>query len=229
MRAQVRLGGDVPGAPLVDLQTVANGNAEGLRLVDVTTDAGGLPTSHVEMVINETTIEALPYSGELGSPLVSPGTGRSPWRAASSASPRVIVITGDGVTAPTMPRQSASGMDVELFPYCWHAYRRDADFRGRIDPCHDRRRRLGRALAQEAKDARDAVKPLYGTGAPAASIGIPGSWYRDMTDPLSPLEYFKTAAGWQGPAACAAIRVAMSWRSGSSKRRLRFQSQSAPM
>lgn len=117
MRAQVRLGGDVPGAPLVDLQTVANGNAEGLRLVDVTTDAGGLPTSHVEMVINETTIEALPYSGELGSPLVSPGTGRSPWRAASSASPRVNLSSPVTASrAPTMPPSIGQRDGRRAFP-----------------------------------------------------------------------------------------------------------------
>ncbi|KXN97821.1 hypothetical protein LS48_14715, partial [Aequorivita aquimaris] len=59
MRAQVRLAGDTPGAPLVDLQNVTNGNAQGLRLVGVdTTD--GLPSSHVELVINESAMEALP-------------------------------------------------------------------------------------------------------------------------------------------------------------------------
>ncbi len=66
MRAQVRLDGDTPGAPEVDLLTVTNGNAEGLRLVEVTTDDNGLPTSHVEIVINETTMERLPYAGEIG-------------------------------------------------------------------------------------------------------------------------------------------------------------------
>ena len=52
MRAQVRLYGDVPGAPLVDLLTVANGNAQGLRLVEVTSDDAGLPTSHIELVLS---------------------------------------------------------------------------------------------------------------------------------------------------------------------------------
>ena len=66
MRAQVRLYGDAPGPPKVDLLTVGNGNAQGLRLVEVTSDAIGIPTSHVELVISETTMEALPYEGEIG-------------------------------------------------------------------------------------------------------------------------------------------------------------------
>lgn len=66
MRAQVRWSGDTPGPALVDLRTVNNGNAQGLRLVEVTSNDAGLPTSHVEIVINETTIEGLPYQGEIG-------------------------------------------------------------------------------------------------------------------------------------------------------------------
>lgn len=66
MRAQVRWSGDTPGLALVDLLTVANGNAEGLRLVEVIYDENGVPTSHVEIVINETTMEGLPYQGEIG-------------------------------------------------------------------------------------------------------------------------------------------------------------------
>lgn len=65
MRAQIRSGGDVPGSALVDLQTVTNGNAQGLRLVGVDT-VNGLPNSHVELIINESTMEALPYAGEIG-------------------------------------------------------------------------------------------------------------------------------------------------------------------
>lgn len=66
MRAQVRLSGDSPGDPIVDLATQANGNGQGIRLVAVTSDDNGLPTSHVEIVINETTLEKMPYSGEIG-------------------------------------------------------------------------------------------------------------------------------------------------------------------
>lgn len=51
----------------------------------------------------------------------------------------------------------------------------------------------------DARMARDAVRPTYGYGPPAANAGIDGSFYQDMTDPLSPLEWFKTGAVWRGP------------------------------
>ncbi|WP_294312732.1 hypothetical protein [uncultured Sphingomonas sp.] len=105
MRAQVRQIGDTPDAPLVDLQTVTNGNAEGLRLVGVDI-VDGLPVSHVEMVINETTLQRLPYLGELGDAT------RLAWDWQLTLAGRKqriargdFVITGDGVTgadnAPT--------------------------------------------------------------------------------------------------------------------------------
>lgn len=99
MRAQVRLYGDVPGAPLVDLLTVANGNAQGLRLVEVTSDDAGLPTSHIELVINETTMEALPYAGEIGDVT----TLAWDWQITIAGRKRRLAkgefqITGDGVT-----------------------------------------------------------------------------------------------------------------------------------
>ncbi len=98
MRAQVRLGGDVPGVPLVDLKTVSNANAEGLRLVSVSV-TDGVPTSHVEMVINETTLEGLPYSGEIGSPTPLAWD----WQVTLAGRKLRIakgefIITGDGVT-----------------------------------------------------------------------------------------------------------------------------------
>lgn len=103
MRAQVRLYGDVPGTPLVDLVTVTNGNAEGLRLVEVTSDANGLPTSHVEIVINETTMEALPYAGEIGDVT----TLAWDWQVTIAGRKRRLAkgefqITGDGVTGASV-------------------------------------------------------------------------------------------------------------------------------
>ncbi len=65
LRAQVRLSADTPGAPLADLQTVINGNAEGLRVVDYQL-LDGVPVTVLEFVINETTMEAMPYTGEVG-------------------------------------------------------------------------------------------------------------------------------------------------------------------
>ena len=65
LRAQVRLRPDTPGLPLVDLHAVTNGFAEGLRVSDFAF-VDGVPVTTVEMVVNETTMEALPYSGEIG-------------------------------------------------------------------------------------------------------------------------------------------------------------------
>ena len=99
MRAQVRLYGDAPGPPKVDLLTVGNGNAQGLRLVEVTSDAIGIPTSHVELVISETTMEALPYEGEIGDVT----TLAWDWQVTIAGRKRRLAkgefqITGDGVT-----------------------------------------------------------------------------------------------------------------------------------
>ena len=65
LRMQARLQPDTPGVPLFDLQSVTNGNAEGLRVVGFE-EANGLATTIIEMVINETTMEALPAIGERG-------------------------------------------------------------------------------------------------------------------------------------------------------------------
>lgn len=56
-------------------------------------------------------------------------------------------------------------------------------------------------LVAAAQAARDAVRPLFGEGPPDAAAGIAGSFYRDVSDPYAPLEWFKTDAGWQGPQA----------------------------
>lgn len=109
MRAQVRLGGDIPGAPLVDLSTVTNGNAEGLRLVSVDT-IDGLATSHVELVINESTMKAMPYTGESGDAT------QLAWDWQITLAGRklriakgVFAILGDGVTgADSAPANRAS-------------------------------------------------------------------------------------------------------------------------
>ena len=57
LAAQVRLYRDQPGAPLISL-VAEQPLAEGLS-VTVTTDAAGIPTSTLQMRINETTIEQL--------------------------------------------------------------------------------------------------------------------------------------------------------------------------
>lgn len=57
LAAQVRLYRDQPGAPLVSL-VAAQPLAEGLS-VEVATEADGIPTSTLQIRINETTIEQL--------------------------------------------------------------------------------------------------------------------------------------------------------------------------
>lgn len=127
MRAQVRLCGDTPGVPLVDLLTVTNGNAEGLRLVEVTTDGNGLPTSHVEIVINETTMEGLPYVGELGDAAQFAWD----WQIVLNNRKRRLArgefeITGDGVTgAEVAPANRPIGSGRPRLPIAdvWSAVR----------------------------------------------------------------------------------------------------------
>lgn len=65
MRLQVRRYPNAPGAPLIDLLTVTNGNAEGLRLISVEW-IDGVPVSTIGVKINETTMRATPYSGKPG-------------------------------------------------------------------------------------------------------------------------------------------------------------------
>lgn len=62
---QVRLGPDTPGAPLIDLTKVTNGNAEGLRVAGVAI-VDDVPVSDVRIRINKSTRQALPYAGEMG-------------------------------------------------------------------------------------------------------------------------------------------------------------------
>ncbi len=115
MRAQVRLAGDTPGAPAVDLQTVTNGNAEGLRLTQVTV-AGGVPTSVVEIVINEATMKSLPYAGEIGDATHLAWD----WQATLAGRKQRIakgpfVVAGDGVTgADNAPADRAQGWSHSL-------------------------------------------------------------------------------------------------------------------
>lgn len=69
MRMQVRRAPDMPGSPLINLETVTTSSAEGLKLEGVTTE-GGIPISTVTGRINKSTMEdaeKLPYSGEVGS------------------------------------------------------------------------------------------------------------------------------------------------------------------
>lgn len=64
-RLQVRLLPNTPGSPLVDLTKVSTAAAEGVRLISVET-VDGQPVSTIGIRVNETTMEGLPFSGELG-------------------------------------------------------------------------------------------------------------------------------------------------------------------
>lgn len=198
MRAQVRMTGDTPGTPLVDLQTVTNGNAEGLRLVGVET-VDGLPISHVQMVINETTMEALPYAGELGSATEL----RWDWQLTLSGRKQRIargdfIITGDGVTgADNAPSNRPAAWSRSFSPTGGMRTGATLTFGDEIIAIEIDGASLLAPMVKQAQDARDAVKPLFGTGAPSPAIGIEGSAYYDITDPMNPVLYGpKTSAGW---------------------------------
>jgi len=68
MAMQIRLGRDVPGAPLISLATVNTLSAEGLKLDSVTV-TNGVPTSIIKGRINASTMTdpaKVPYMGEVG-------------------------------------------------------------------------------------------------------------------------------------------------------------------
>ncbi|MFV0922728.1 hypothetical protein ACR720_04475 [Sphingomonas parapaucimobilis] len=66
---EVRLNPETPGAPAIGLGMAASADAEGLRVMDVSS-VDGVPSSRVVIRINETTMKdatKVPYGGELGS------------------------------------------------------------------------------------------------------------------------------------------------------------------
>jgi hypothetical protein len=68
-RMQIRLGPDIPNAPLIDLSEVTTAGDEGLRIVSAGV-VDGVMTSVLQLVIKNTTMldpAKLPYSGESGS------------------------------------------------------------------------------------------------------------------------------------------------------------------
>lgn len=64
-RMEVRLKPNTPGEPEIALNTVTSAAAEGVRLVGVEA-INGKPVSTIGIRINKTTMEGLPYLGELG-------------------------------------------------------------------------------------------------------------------------------------------------------------------
>lgn len=177
MRAQVRLRGDTPGAPLADLRTVTNGNAEGLRLTGViVTD--GIPTSTVELVINETTMKSLPYAGEIGdaTPLAWD------WQGTIANRKRRIArgsfeISGDGVTgADTAPSARVIGFGRPAITGGMRSGAQltfgDEVVQIRIDGPD-----LAAPFANEAKDARDAAAGYQEGASLAAATAQAASRY----------------------------------------------------
>lgn len=67
--AQIRLMRDTSGTPLVDLATVGSVGTQGITIVAVTTDTGGVPTTATSLRINEATMESLPLPAEIGNDL----------------------------------------------------------------------------------------------------------------------------------------------------------------
>ena len=66
LTAQVRLGRDTPGAPLIDLAKVDGATEQGLRVAGVSFDTG-MPVTDLRIRISQETRRALPYTGEAGS------------------------------------------------------------------------------------------------------------------------------------------------------------------
>jgi hypothetical protein len=197
LAAQIREAGDMPGPPLADLAQVANGNAEGVRLAGVTQLPDGTWSNDIRIRLNKSTRQAFPY---MGSKAGDPAT--LAWgfliagitRAQGSVSVPAQVYGSD---AAPLNRPASFGMrSGATSPSSGATLTISQD--GGATLAIDGADLIGPMVSQ-AEAARDAVRPIYGYGPPAADIGIPGSFYRDMTNPLEPLEWFKTEAGWQGP------------------------------
>lgn len=65
LRMQVRLYANQRGLPLIDLTMQSTLSAEGIKLVMVEQE-NGVSVSTIALRINESTMEGLPFSGELG-------------------------------------------------------------------------------------------------------------------------------------------------------------------
>ena len=66
----VRLDPDAAGAKLITCALTTTPGAQGCRLVSVTTDAGGVPTSLIEILDTKATMAALPAAAEAGDDVV---------------------------------------------------------------------------------------------------------------------------------------------------------------
>lgn len=187
MRAQIRLAGDTPGAPLADLQLVTNGNAEGVRLASAIQQADGTWSNDVRIRLNKSTRQAFPYSGELGD------TAALEWGFLIGGITRIQgpvfvpaqVYGSDNAPLNRPPSYGArSATAAAASSGATLTISQDGGATLKIDGAD----LLGPMVAQ-AEAARDAVKPLQGMGPPDPSLGIDGSTYYDTTNPDSPILY----------------------------------------
>ncbi|QCB42989.1 SGNH/GDSL hydrolase family protein [Sphingomonas sp. PAMC26645] len=114
MRAQVRLAPDTPGAPLVDLALVTNGNAEGIRLAGVSL-VDGVFTNDVRIRLNKSTRQALPYAGELGDAALLALAFQIAGRTRLFGNMRILAHAIDSDAAPTS-RPASYGAQVSNAP-----------------------------------------------------------------------------------------------------------------
>lgn len=113
VRAQIRQSADNPVLTL-DLEPTTDPNATGIRLVSVTHDANGVPSSNYMWQVAKASMQALPYAGELGEPWVGQfaiqiaGITRVVGSFAALASP----IDSDGAPANRVPSYGGSASFV---------------------------------------------------------------------------------------------------------------------
>lgn len=108
LRAQIRLAPDTPGAPLVDLATVANGNAEGIRVASVVVE-DGVTVSNLRIRLNKSTRQGLPYSGELGD------AARLAWAFSIDGRTRIVgdvIILAHALDSDAAPTSRPAGYSV---------------------------------------------------------------------------------------------------------------------
>jgi len=206
MAMQVRQTVDNPFL-LFALGTVNTLAAEGLKLDSVTVK-DGVPTSIIKGRINASTMTdatKVPYTGEIGDNTVLAYAMQ--WTLNGDAQTRLygnFVVTAsafgsDG--APTnrpasygSPSATCGGTSSESLLFG------DQVIAVSIDGAELVGGEVAKAqaAAQDARDARDAVKPMSGQGVPAPSLGIDGGIYYDVSDPLNPVLYGPKSGGAWG-------------------------------
>jgi hypothetical protein len=197
LRAQIRNAADTPGPPVADLALVTNGNAEGVRLASVTEQADGTWANDVRIRLNKSTRQAFKYEGEVGD------TATLVWGLLIDGVTRIegkVLVPAQVYGSDDAPLNrpasfgARSAAPAAFNPGATLTISQDGGATLKVDGAD----LVGRQVA-EAKAARDAVRIQRGFGPPSADAGVPGSLYRDVSNPYAQLEYTKTEDGWQGP------------------------------